>query len=245
MILIRNRQRKLLKKGEELILSPSPNPAMIKGTEEEKNAGGFIRENINHDGSSIHITTGQTISKWVTTCYKKMFGVGEEVAGFNGTTTFKYPELNGDQIVIQSDRLLFSSRYAETFHYSKKRYAIVTDSEYTVDAHDQIVMTTHMKTVFNSPAIYLGQYDETGEPVLLGQTTVNWLYELCNWILAHTHVHKHSHEDAGKESPKTTQLPVQTQKLIALRDNLQYLLSRRVFVTGGGFAPGQDGASLG
>jgi hypothetical protein len=248
MIIIRNRQRKLLKydekSPEELNLTSSPNEATIKGTAEEKNAGGFIEPNINHDGSSIYITTGQTISKWVTTCYKKMFGTGEEVPEFEGTTTFKYPILNGDQIVVQSDRLILSARYGEQFHYSKNRYAVVTDSEYTVDAHDQIVMTTHVKTVFNSPAIYLGEYDQTGEPALLGQTTVNWLYELCNWLLEHTHWYIHSHEDAGKESPSQTQIPVQVQKLIALRDNLQAIMSRRVFLTGGGYAPGQNGVEI-
>jgi len=245
MILIRNRQRSLIEEEDRISLHDSPNLATVFGTEQEKNVGGYLEENINHDGSSIHITSGQTISGWVTTCYKKMFGTGEEVAAFEGPTTFKYPTLNGDQIIIQSDRLVLSSRYGETFHYSKKRYAVVTDSEYTVDAHEQIVFTTHTKTVINSPAIYLGECDQTGEPALLGQTTVNWLYELCNWILEHTHWYHHSHVDAGKESPETTQIPVEVQRLIILRDNLHALLSRRVFITGGGYAPGQNGENLG
>jgi hypothetical protein len=244
MILIRNRQRPILKEGESLRLFGSPNAATIKGSEEEKNTGGYISEDINHDGSSIHITSGQTITKWVTTCYKKMFGTGEEVSKFSGKTSFKYPEQSGDQIVINTDRLILSARYGETFHYSKKRYAVVTDSEYTVDAHDQIVFTTHVKTVLNSPAIYLGEYDNTSEPALLGQTTISWLYELCNWMLEHTHWYLHSHPDAGKASPEKTQLPVQVQKLIALRNKLHSLMSRRVFVTGGGFAPGQDGGNI-
>jgi hypothetical protein len=243
MILIRNRQRPLVKEGQKLI--PHEKLPPIVGTKQEKNVGGYIEEDINHDGSSIHITSGLTVSNWVTTCYKKMFGTGEEVDGFNGTTGFNYPKLDGDQIVIQSDRLILSSRYAETFHYSKKRYAIVTDDEYTVDAHDQIIFTTHVKTVLNSPAIYLGEYDQTSEPALLGQTTVNWLYELCNWILKHTHWYKHSHEDAGVESPSQTQIPVEIQELMTLRDNLQAIMSRRVFITGGGYAPGQDGATIG
>lgn len=246
MIIIRNRQRKLLKEGEPLKLQHSPNPATVIGTKHEKNVGGYLEENINHDGSSIYITCGQTISEWVTTCYKRMFydEKGEEVAKFKGESSFKYPKLKGEQIVINTDRLILSSRYDETFHYAKKRYAIVTDNEYTVDAHQQIVLTTHTKTVFNSPAIYLGEYNATNEPVLLGQTTVNWLYELCNWLLKHTHWYKHSHEDAGKESPSQTQLPVQAQELIKLRDKLHTLMSRRVYVVGGGLEAGQDGASI-
>jgi hypothetical protein len=242
MILIRNRQRPLVKEGQKLI--PHKKLPSITGTLQEKNVGGYLEENINHDGSSIHITSGQTISEWVTTCYKKMFGTGEEVAAFTGKSQFKYPILSGDQIVINSDRLILSSRYGETFHYSKKKYGIVTDSEYTVDSHQQIVLTTNTKTVINSPAIYLGEYDMTNEPALLGQTTINWLYDLCNWLLEHTHWYHHSHVDAGKESPSQTQLPVQVQQLIALRDKLQTLMSRRVFLTGGGLAPGHSGGTI-
>lgn len=242
MIIIRNRQRPLVKEGQKLI--PHKKLPPIIGTSQEKNVGGYLEENINHDGSTIAITSGQTISQYVTTCYKKMFGDGEETSKFQGKTDFKTPTLNGDQIVINTDRLVLSSRYGETLHYSKKRYGIVTDNEYTVDAHQQIVLTTNTKTVINSPAIYLGEYDQTSEPALLGQTTVNWLYELCNWLLAHTHWHHHSHVDAGKESPSTTQLPVQVQQLIALRDKLHTLLSRRVYVTGGGLAPGQNGGTI-
>ncbi len=255
MIIIRNRQRQLLDVGETLSLHDSPNPATVVGTVQEKNVGGYLHENINHDGSSIYITCGLTVSEWVTTCYKRMFhdDKDEEVAKFKGPSSFKYPKpLKDEMIIINSDRLIFSARYGETFHYSKKRYGIVTDSEYTVDAHDQIVMTTHVKTVFNSPAIYLGEIDNTNEPVLLGQTTVNWLYELCDWLITHTHWHHHIHIDntdigdgnpveVGHEDPHKTQKPVQLKKLEMMRDTLHTLMSRRVFVTGGGFATGQDG----
>jgi len=244
MILIRNRQRPLIKEGTPRLLQHSPNPATVFGTKQEKNVGGYLEENINHDGSSIYITSGQTISGWVTTCYKKMFGVGEEVSKFSGKTSFKYPQLDGDQIVINTDRLILSSRYEEMMQFSKKRFAIVTDNEYTVDAHQQIVLTTNTKTVINSPAIYLGEYDMTNEPALLGQTTINWLYELCNWLLEHTHWYHHSHVDAGEESPSQTQLPVQIEQLIKLRDKLHTLMSRRVFITGGGLAPGQNGGTI-
>ena len=97
-------------------------------------------------------------------------------------TSFKFPKLMGDQIVINSDRIIISAKKNEMFQYSKKRMSFVTDDEYTVDAHNQIVITTNNKTVLNSPAIYLGEYNQTNEPVLLGQTTVNWLYDFCNWM---------------------------------------------------------------
>ena len=234
MILIRNRQRPL-----------------SKTTEEEKNVGGYMLEDINNDGSSIHLTSGVTLSNFKTTCYKSMWGNGEEQPSFEppGSTTFIYPQLMGDQIVINTDRMILSARTNEMFQYSKKRMSFVTDDEYTVDAHNQIVFTTNNKTVINSPAIYLGEYNQTGEPVLLGQTTVNWLHELCNWMIGHTHWYKHTHPDAqggtvGDPNPNQTQTSVQIQRLIVLRENLQTLMSRRVFVVGGGFAPGQDGGDI-
>jgi len=235
MLLIRNRQR----------------PVSAKKTVEEKNEGGYISEDINNDGSSIHMTSGLTKSKFLTTCKKVMWGdKSEEQSGFNGTTNFKYPSpLNGDQIVMNSDRIIISSKANEMFHFSKKRMAFVTDSEYTVDAHEQIVFNTNNKTVINSPAIYLGQYDKTGEPAMLGQSTINWLYELCTWLEKHTHWHYHNHPDAqggttGESNPVKTQTPVEAAALTNLKEDLTSLLSRRVYITGGGFAPGVDGEAL-
>ena len=239
VITIRNRQRKLGGDSEQPGLHPKLNK-IKKISDYEKNYGGQIEEDINNDGSTIELSSGIRKTKWISTVYKSMFGVSEEQPKFQpeGSTTFKYPDLDGDQIVVNSDRLIFSSRLGETFCYSKKRYAIVTDSEYTVDANDQIVLTTNNATTINSPQIFLGQWGETGEPAVLGQTLVDWLYELCNWLLEHTHWYHHTHPNTGDSRPPKTQIPVQILKLQALRDKLHTLLSRRVYVTGGGFAPG-------
>jgi hypothetical protein len=262
MIIIRNRQRNIAKDN----VTPGIHrklPKIPKITDKEKNYGGQIEEDINNDGSTIAITSGNTTSKWVTSVYKSIFGINktseptEEQTKFNpkGSTIFTFPTLNGDQIVVNTDRIIMQSRLAETMHFSKKRYAVTTDSEYTVDANDQIVLTTNNLTCLNSPQIFLGQYGETNEPALLGQTTVDWLYDLCNWLLDHVHwyhhVHPypHSHPDAGGEGPANTidavpdqtQIPVQQITLKLLRDNLHKTLSRRVYLTGGGYAPGSNG----
>ena len=260
-VTIRNRQRNIAQNKEQQLHPKLPPIPSI--TEKEKNYGGQIDEDINNDGSTIQITSGVTISDWKTTVYKSIFGITsenkptEEQTKFNpkGSSNFIFPTLNRDQIVINTDRLVLSSRFAETFHFSKKRYSVVTDSEYTVDANDQIVLTTNNLTCLNSPQIFLGQYGETNEPALLGQTTVDWLYDLCNWLLDHVHwyhhvhPHPHSHDDAGQITventndaiPDQTQIPVQQIKLKLLRDSLHKSLSRRVFLTGGGYAPGSNG----
>ncbi len=245
MIIIRNRQRKLSLDTPIVVHELLPPIPSIKDV--EKNVGGLIEEDINHDGSSIHITSGLTISKWKTTVYKSIFSVDskEEQNKYfpDNATKFKIPTLNGDQIVINSDRIIISSRFGETLNFSKKRYSVITDSEFTVDADDQIVLTTNKKTVINSPSIYLGQYDETKEPVLLGQTMVDWLYDLCEWLKLHTHHYIHTHPRSNGPSPPSTQTIVQVAQLEQLQARLKNTLSRRVFVTGGGYAPGANGVS--
>lgn len=252
MILIRNRQ------------------APIKGTD-GFTAKGYTKENINEDGSSVHFTSGQTISNFIETTKKLMFqmGIKEEQPNYSpdGSTDFVPPVRNGDQIVINSDRLIFSSKANETFHFSKKRYSIVTDSEYTVDAHKQIVFTTNAQTTINSPKIYLGAWGDEDEPVLLGRTSVYWLYQLCDWIIAQTDLlidqaenwhAQHVHNiDSGKDVQQpprpdwsskmknyASQLRTMRAQLVALRDSLPTLMSTRVFTVGGGGSPGYDGGEL-
>jgi len=260
-ITIRNRQRNIaLDVPQQLHPKLPPIP---KITPIEKNFGGQVEEDINNDGSTIQITSGKTFSEWKTTVYKSIFGKTvdgnptEEQTKFNpkNSSYFVFPSLNGDQIVLNTDRLVLSSRFAETFHFSKKRYAVATDSEYTVDANDNVVITTNNVACVNAPQIFLGQYGETNEPALLGQTTVDWMYDLCNWLLDHVHwyhhvhPHPHTHPRSGNATPENTkdanpdqtQIPVQQIKLKLLRDNLHKTLSRRVFVTGGGYAPGSNG----
>jgi hypothetical protein len=260
-LIIRNRQRNIaLDKPQQLHPKLPPIPVV---TPREKNYGGQIEEDINNDGTTIEINSGPIVSRWTTTVYKSMFGITkqsdgtEEQVQYNppGATSFQMPVLNGEQTIINSDRIVLSSRFGESLHFSKRRYGVATDAEYTVDANDQIVLTTNRIACINAPQIFLGQYGETNEPALLGQTTVDWLYDLCNWLLDHVHwyhhvhPHPHGHEDAGQITDVNTkdavqdqtQISVQQIKLKLLRDNLHKTLSRRVYVTGGGYAPGADG----
>jgi len=252
--LIRNRQAKV----------PTDNKSSFS-------AKGYVTESINNDGSSIHLTSGKTISDFLTTCQKVLFqnGTKEEQPEYSpdGSTSFKYPKLDGDQIVINSDRLIFSSKANETFHYSKKRLAMVTDDEFTIDAHKQVVVTTNEKVVINSPKIFLGAYDDSDEPVLLGRTSTFWLYQLCTWMINQTELlisqaddwhsqHVHVNDTRGdKEGPPdpawaqkmkaySTQLKEMRDQLTTLRDSLPSLMSDRVFTVGGGGSPGYDGGNL-
>jgi hypothetical protein len=255
MLLIRNRQ------------------APVKGATENSKVinKGYVTESINNDGSSIHITSGKTVSAFVPTTKKSMFSktIKEEQSFFSpdGSTEFDYPKQDGDQIVINSDRLIFSSKANETLHFSKKRYAIVTDDEYTVDSNKQIVLTTNEMTSINSPMIYLGEAYQTAEPALLGRTTTLWNTTLCNWLLNQTnwmielcnewlakHIHKEdTHGDKqmapnglslAKLKEHVKGLEALRDELIALRDEAPKNMSQRVFLVGGGGAPGYKGGKI-
>lgn len=234
-------------------------------------ARGYVTESINDDGSSIHITSGKTVSEFITTCKKVIYqdGVEEEQPAFSppGGTDFKFPKLDGDQIVINSDRLIFSSKANETFHFSKKRFSLITDDEFTIDSHKQIVITTNEMTSINSPMIFLGEAYQMAEPALLGRTTTLWHTNLCNWLLNQTNwmielceqwLAEHVHD---LDSMKNVQSPPRKdwkdkikkhvddlkklrEELIALRDEAPKNMSKRVFLVGGGGAPGFPGGQL-
>lgn len=231
-ILIRNRQRPLTKSENEFYST--------------------ILEDINTDGSSIQITSGLTesgLDLFGTTHFKKRIfsnSQKEEQPNFSpsGTSSWNPPKLVGEQIVIFSDRVIIGSRSNEVLIFSKSRLGLKSDTETTIDSHEQIVITTNEKTVINSPFIYLGEYDQTKEPAVLGETMIEWLYDLGEWLKSHTHYYHHSHPDAGGANPNKTQTPVQIAELENLIQRLPLTLSKRVFLTGGGYAPGRDGGKL-
>ena len=224
-IIIRNRQRPIKTSGTENIST------------------GRILEDINNDGTAIHITSGKTISKWQSVITKAIFSTtGEEIQKYSpsNSTTFSFPsQLTGNQLIANSDRIILQSKTNETFILSKKRLALATDSELTLDAAEQIIITSNDKTVVNSQQIYLGEYNQNAEPCLLGATTIDWLTRLCNWLETHTHWyhHVHNNQSAGQADPLFTQYTKEYETLILLKNELKSLASNRVFVTGGGKAP--------
>jgi hypothetical protein len=245
--------------------------APVKSTPSTKVNKSYVKEDVNNDGSSIQLTSGKTLSDFVTTCKKVMFQAGkkEEQPMFSpdGSTSFVPPPLSGDQIVINSDRLIFSAKAGEMYHFSKKRLGMVTDGEFTVDADDQIVVTTNTGLAINAPVIFLGAYGDTDEPVLLGRTTTFWMYQLCNtminqldlmidqctkWFPLHTHLpDSHGDSEQPPMPPYVTsmvayvaQLEGMKSEIESLRDSLPDLMSNRVFTVGGGGSPGYDGGSI-
>lgn len=261
MILIRNRQKPVLQ---------------MEGAYFNKS---YTLEDVNEDGTSIQITSGKTISTFITTVDTPIFQINktkEQSKLFfpKKKTDFVFPTLKGDQLLVNSDRLIFSSKAEETIFFSKKRYAITTDAEYTVDSKQQMVFTTEDKftvdvkkelilttdkvAAINSPTIYLGEYGENNEPILLGRTSVIWLTNLCDILIKNLEVQiklttamiGHSHITIDGETGSTDSkwgaeiakfikpLEEQINLINEQKEALKVLLSTKVFTTGGGGAKG-------
>ena len=94
---------------------------------QKKKVYDIVSEDINGDGTSIQITSGP-----YKTLYTSTINVKKEA---NDT----YPSsdnLVGDQLVVNSGRIILSSKSAETFLFSKKKFSIFTDDIVTIDTEN-------------------------------------------------------------------------------------------------------------
>jgi hypothetical protein len=226
MILLRNRQ------------APIKNP-------EGFTAKGYTEEDINKDGSSVHITSGKTVSKFQPTTTNAII---------RGNKPVGLPKLDGDQIVINSDRLVLSSKSNEMFFFSKKNIGMTSDDAISISCVNRMTLTALKTATINSPKIYLGDHGKTYEPALLGRSTVAWMYSMCDWMLLNVNTQiqvlmaLQTHLHLTKTGP--TLLPILPPasvlwaeqllslqasqiSLLALRSQLSSLMSGRVFVAGG------------
>ena len=132
------------------------------------------------------------------------------------------PKLDGNQIILNSERVIISSKVGEMVSYSKGKYAVATDGELTMNAVNRIVTVTSEHTSMISPTIHLGDYITTKHPVLKGDIAVGWLGALCGWLGSHTH----------HDPYISTSSPAQQGTLSGLKATLPTLLSTRVFIDG-------------
>jgi hypothetical protein len=211
----------------------SPAPTIIirnRQSDMSNTQGGYktVVEDINNDGSTIAISSGDYKSEFLP---GKLKPVPEPNQGFfgkkkknkKGESDFfikpwtqerewaygdSYPkELTGDQIVITSDRLIFSSRVNEMFFFSKGDIGIFADDDIAVDVKNNIKVTTHNKGKIRieatggmiwldagvpNPAnrkgfgVYLGHPETEGseaEPVFKGQIAMEKLSTLLTELM--------------------------------------------------------------
>lgn len=160
---------------------------------QNKKIGELIDENINDDGSSIYI-----VSEKVKIPFKEV--VKKEKVAFKDYP--KSDKLKGNQIYINSDRVVISAKAEEVIIFGAKNTGIITDGRFSVDSkngtyihseNDDITLhTINGKNIFlnsdNNGKIYLGKNKGEGDAgadvqkMVLGGELVSILEELIDAI---------------------------------------------------------------
>ena len=169
-----------------IILRNGENPTTI---DEENSINTTVEEDVNRDGSTILLGSDQ---------YKLTFQPG--TIDDNGTSDFEtlpnsfkeYPsELLGNQILLNSGRLIFSAKNAEMIFYSKKNYGFISDGGLSidnafgidVDVNDDINITTNDRDVninTNNGKVNVGNTNL--EPIVKGDTWLDLMSQLIDAI---------------------------------------------------------------
>ena len=200
---------------------------------DSKKIGELIEEDINKDSSSIYI-----VSKNVKVPYKHTT-IEKEKVGFK-----EYPtddSLKGDQIYVNSDRILLSAKTNEFIIFGKKNTGIITDGNFSVDAkkeiyiHNEKDITLHSKgsnkIFLNSDSggkIYLGKNSGEGDAgaavqkMVLGGELVQILGEILDAINQQVFL-----TPCGPTSPGPTNAP----QFSSIKGKLKTLLSARNFLS--------------
>lgn len=183
-----------------------------------------VEEDVNRDGSIITMTSNQ---------YQLPFQPGTVDDG--GTSDFEtrpesfqnYPsKLIGDQILINSGRLIFSAKNAEMIFYSKKNYGFISDGGLSIDnklgidvsVGDNINVVTNSRDVVfytDNGSIFLGSKDL--EPLVKGQQLVDILSELLDAL---------SRQVFLTPAGPSAQGPVNISEFATIKSKLNNILSK-------------------
>ncbi|CAB4142639.1 hypothetical protein UFOVP449_64 [uncultured Caudovirales phage] len=215
-----------------------PSPSIIirnrQNTElDGKKIGELVEEDINKDGSSIYI-----VSKNAKVPYKHTTIEKEKVAFKEYPTDNK---LSGDQIYINSDRILLSAKANEFIIFGKKNTGVITDGNFSVDAkkdiylHNEKNITIHSKgnnkIFINSDSggkIYLGKDSGEGDAgaavqkMVLGGELVKILGDIIDAINQQMYL---------TPSGPTSTGPTNAAQFSSIKSRLKTLLSARNFLS--------------
>lgn len=164
-------------------------PTLLIRNHQHFNNSNIVEEDVNKDGSVIAITSNK---------YNLPFQPGS--VGDNNTGNFQtkplsfksYPtQLNGDQILINSDRIIISSKSSEMIFYSKGNYGFISDGNLSIDnmggitanLSDNVDITTNDKDVnLNTGNGKINLGSESLEPIVKGNSLVSLLERLVDTI---------------------------------------------------------------
>ena len=133
------------------------------GELDSKAIGELVEEDINKDGTSVYITSGKVKIPFNETIKK-------EKIGFKG-----YPsssDLSGNQLLLNSDRVILSAKAKEFIIFGKSNTGIITDGNFSVDASKEIYLHSDANVTIHSKGsnqIFLNS--DSGGNIYLGKNT--------------------------------------------------------------------------
>jgi hypothetical protein len=188
---------------------------IIRNGQHEDTADGdeTILERVNEDKSSIYLTSEHKID--LEQARSKHEGLEERPE--------KADKFEGAQILMNSDRIFFNSK-KEGIYLSSEKDLGITAEQVGIDGDKYITLDANK--------IYLGRIalKKEDEPVLLGQSTIDWLSQLVTNLntLINT-MAKSPPEGPYSGAVSSVAKSVQPQ-LPTLKNRLDLLKSRKVFV---------------
>jgi len=202
------------------------------GELDSKSIGTLVEEDINKDGTSIYIVSEKVKVPFKETIEKQKVGFKE----YPNSTDF-----TGDQLFINSDRILLSSKAKEFIIFGKGNTGIITDGNFSVDAtkdiylHNEKDITIHSKgsnkIFLNSDSggkIYLGKNSGEGDAgadvqkMVLGGELVQLLSDLIDAITQQSYLTPSGPSGVG---------PVNDPAFNAIKARVKTILSARNFLS--------------
>ena len=108
---------------------------------DDKKIGELIEEDINKDGTSIYLTSGKVKVPFKETIKKTKIGFKEYPAS---------DKLKGDQLWVNSDRIVLSAKASEFIIFGKGNTGVITDGNYSIDAEKQIYLHNKQNITLHS-----------------------------------------------------------------------------------------------
>ncbi len=125
-----------------------------------KPVGTLVDEDINKDGTSIYITSNKVKIPFKETIKKEKKAFKDFPAS---------DKLKGDQLFINSDRILLSAKASEFIIYGKGNTGVITDGQYSIDAEKDVYVHTNKNiTIHSSGANQIFFNSENGK-IFLGK----------------------------------------------------------------------------
>jgi len=174
-----------------------------------KPIGELVEEDINKDGTSVYITSGK-----IKVPFKETIGVTKEAfAGYPSSG-----DLKGDQLFINSDRIILSAKASQFIIFGKGNTGVLTDGKFSVDAGGAVhtISVGGMTTIeskgndiylnSNGSNVYVGDKGGAGgagagvQPITLGGDMQDIMEQLIDAILQQSYKTPSGETKVGPEN---------------------------------------------